>query len=168
MITDIFDQFSKMLMNLSQILEKSGKFAEQKNFDVANLLNARLAPDMFNLLRQVQIASDTAKFGAARLTGTEAPKFEDNETTLAELQARIQKTREYLSTLKPDQFKGWEARKTLNPRREGKYLPGSEFLLQHVIPNFYFHLTTAYVILRHNGVEIGKTDYLGTINYRDL
>jgi len=168
MIVEIFAQFSKMLTNLSNILDKAQKFADQKKFDSVNLMNARLAPDQFNFTRQVQVACDTAKFGAARLTGIDAPKFEDNETTLAELQQRIRNTLEFLSTVKPEDFKGWESKKTLNPRREGKYLPGDEFLMQHAIPNFYFHVATAYSILRHSGVEIGKMDYLGTITYRDL
>ena len=168
MIVEIFAQFSKMLTNLSNILDKAQKFADQKKFDSVNLMNARLAPDQFNFTRQVQVACDTAKFGAARLTGIDAPKFEDNETTLAELQQRIRNTLEFLSTVKPEAFKGWESKKTLNPRREGKYLPGDEFLMQHAIPNFYFHVATAYSILRHSGVEIGKMDYLGTITYRDL
>jgi len=168
MIVETFAQFSKMLTNLSNILDKAQKFADQKKFDSANLMNARLAPDQFNFIRQVQVACDTAKMGAARLTGIDAPKFEDNETTLAELQQRIRNTLEFLATVKPEAFKGWESKKTLNPRREGKYLPGDEFLMQHAIPNFYFHVTTAYSILRHNGVEIGKMDYLGTITYRDL
>ncbi len=168
MVVDTFAQFSKMLTNLSNILDKAQKFADQKKFDSANLMNSRLAPDQFNFIRQVQVACDTAKLGAARLTGIDAPKFEDNETTLAELQQRIRNTLEFLSTVKPEAFKGWESKKTLNPRREGKYLPGDEFLMQHAIPNFYFHMTTAYSILRHNGVEIGKMDYLGTITYRDL
>lgn len=168
MIVETFAQFSKMLTNLSSILDKAQKFADQKKFDSVNLINARLAPDQFNFTRQVQVACDTAKFGAARLTGIDAPKFEDTETTLAELQQRIRNTLEFLSTVKPEAFKGWESKKTLNPRREGKYLPGDEFLMQHAIPNFYFHVTTAYSILRHSGVEVGKTDYLGTITYRDL
>jgi len=168
MIVETFAQFSKMLTNLSSILDKAQKFADQKKFDSVNLMNARLAPDQFNFTRQVQVACDTAKLGAARLTGIDAPKFEDNETTLAELQQRIRNTLEFLSTVKPEAFKGWESKKTLNPRREGKYLPGDEFLMQHAIPNFYFHVATAYSILRHSGVEVGKMDYLGTITYRDL
>jgi hypothetical protein len=123
---------------------------------------------MFSFTRQVQIACDTAKFGVARLTGAEAPKFEDNEVTLADLQSRISKTREYLSTVKPEQFKGWEARKTTNPWIPGKFLPGDEYFVQYLIPNFYFHVATAYAILRHNGVEIGKGDFLGALNYREL
>jgi hypothetical protein len=168
MIVETFAQFSKMLTNLSSMLDKAQKFADQKKFDSVNLMNARLAPDQFNFTRQVQVACDTAKFGAARLTGIDAPKFEDTETTLAELQQRIRNTLEFLSTVKPEAFKGWESKKTLNPRREGKYLPGDEFLMQHAIPNFYFHVATAYSILRHSGVEVGKMDYLGTITYRDL
>jgi hypothetical protein len=167
-IVEQFAQFSKMLANLSRIAEKGQQHADQKKFDFSNILHARLAPDQFNFIRQVQIACDTVKFGAARLSGKDAPKFEDNEASLADLQSRVAKTRDYLAAIKEDHFKGWESRKTLNPRREGKYLPGNEYLVQYVIPNFYFHVTTAYAILRHNGVDIGKMDYLGEINYRDL
>ena len=168
MIVETFAQFSKMLANLDKILDKAQKFSELKKFDAANLLNSRLAPDQFNFIRQVQIACDTAKFAVAKLTGIEAPKFEDNEATLAELHQRISKTLEFLSTIKPEAWKGWETRKTLNPRKEGKYLPGDEFLTQHALPNFYFHMNAAYGILRHNGVDLGKMDYLGVITYRDL
>lgn len=167
-IVEQFAQFSKMLVNLSRIMDKGQQYADQKKFDFSNILQARLAPDQFHFIRQVQIACDTVKFGAARLSGKDAPKFEDNEATLADLQRRIAMTREYLASVKAGDFKGWESRKTLNPRREGKYLPGNEYLVEYVIPNFYFHVTTAYAILRHNGVDIGKLDYLGEINYRDL
>ena len=168
MIEMIFAEFDKMLGNLSGLLDKAEALAAQKKFDVGNLLAARLAPDQFHFIRQVQIACDTVKFGASRLTGKDAPRFEDNESTMPDLRRRITMTRDFLASVKAADFTGWESRKTLNPRREGKYLPGDEYLMQHVIPNFYFHVTTAYSILRHNGVEIGKADYLGAINYRDL
>lgn len=161
-------QFTKMLHNLSALLDKAQAYADQKKFDAANLLNARLAPDQFHFTRQVQIACDSAKYYVVRLTDLKAPAFEDKETTIPELKERIRKTVQFLETVKPEDFKGWEARKTTNPRREGKYLPGNEFAIQHAIPNFYFHFTTAYSILRHNGVEIGKKDYLGEIHWRDL
>jgi uncharacterized protein len=168
MTYEFIPQFSKMLTNLSGLLDKAQKFADQRKFDVSNLLVARLAPDQFHFTRQVQVACDTAKAYAARLTGKEAPKHEDKETTIAELQHRIQATIQFLSTIKPEDFKGWETRQVLNPRREGKFLPGNEYAMQQAIPNFYFHVTTAYAILRHNGMEIGKMDFLGELNYRPL
>jgi len=161
-------QFSKMLTNLSAILEKGEQFAESKKFDVEVLLNSRLAADQFNLIRQVQIACDTAKLGVARLTGTvdSAPKHDDTETTLAELQARIQSVLSYLSDFKPADFAETATQKVSQARWEGKYLNGQEFAIQHAIPNLYFHVTTAYAILRHNGVEVGKKDYLGPMPYK--
>ena len=168
MTYEFIPQFSKMLNNLSGLLEKAKTFAEQKKFDASNLLTARLAPDQFHFTRQVQIACDSAKAYAAKLTGKEAPKHEDKETTIPELQDRIRKTIQFLETIKADDFKGWETRQVTNPRREGKFLPGNEFAMEQAIPNFYFHMTTAYSILRHNGLEVGKKDYLGTLNYRDL
>ncbi len=156
-------QYSKILSSLQVCLEKAGKYAESKKFDVDVLLNSRLAPDQFNLIRQVQIACDTAKFGAARICGKEAPSYPDNEKTLSELLARIKITQDYLATFKPEDFNGAEERHVSQPRWEGKYLTGLEFVIQHATPNIYFHVTTAYAILRHNGVDLGKKDYLGNI-----
>ncbi len=162
-------QFSKMLTNLSAILGKGEAFAESKKIDVSVLLNSRLAPDQFNLIRQVQIACDTAKLGVARLTNKveQAPKHEDNETTLEQLQMRIRSVQEYLSSFNPADFDGALERKIYHQRWEGKYLTGAEFAFQHAIPNIYFHVTTAYAILRHNGVDLGKKDYLGVMPYKD-
>lgn len=162
-------QFSKMLGNLSAILDKGAAYAEAKKFDVTVLLNSRLAPDQFNLIRQVQIACDTAKLGVARLTGKveSAPVHPDTETSLAELQARIKSVREYLAGFKPEDFAGIDTRTVSQPRWEGKYLTATEFAIQHVIPNIYFHVTTAYAILRHNGVDLGKKDYLGNMPYKN-
>ncbi len=162
-------QFSKMLNNLSAILEKGGQFAEAKKADVNVLLNSRLAIDQFNLTRQVQIACDTAKLGVARLTGKEgsAPKHEDGDATLAELQARIQSVIAYLAEFTAEDFADAATRKISQPRWEGKYLTGTEFATQHAIPNIYFHVTTAYAILRHNGVDVGKKDYLGAMPYKN-
>ena len=168
MAYEFVPQFSKMLTNLSLILDKAQAFSEQKKFEIGNLLSARLAPDQLNFIRQIQILSDTAKDYVGKLTAKETPKFEDAEATLADLQQRIQRTIQFLGTVKPEDFKGWEVRKVTNPRREGKYLPANEFLMEHAVPNFYFHMTTAYSILRHNGVDIGKKDYLGALKYRDL
>jgi hypothetical protein len=161
-------QFDKMLGNLSSFLDKGAAYADSKKFDVTVLLNSRLAPDQFNLIRQVQIACDTAKLGVARLTGKveSAPVHPDTETTLAELQARIKAVREYLSGFSKEDFAGAEERKVSQPRWEGKYLTGYEFAIQHAIPNLYFHVTTAYAIMRHNGVDLGKKDYLGNIPYK--
>lgn len=156
-------QYSKMLDNLSRILDKAAQYAEAKKFNVDVLLNSRLAPDQFNLIRQVQIACDTAKFGAARICGKEAPSHPDTETTLVELQARIKTVQDYLASFKPEDFVGAETRHVSQPRWEGKYLTGTEFVIQHSLPNIYFHITTAYSILRHNGVDVGKKDFLGNI-----
>src|SRR5690554_5972913 len=160
-------QFTKMLGNLSNILEKAASFAESKKIEMKMLLNSRLAPDQFPLVRQVQIACDSAKLGVSRLTGKEAPTHEDNEQTLAELTARIQEVIAYLDTITPDDFADAAERHISQPRWEGKYLTGTEFAVQHAIPNVYFHITTAYSILRHNGVNLGKKDYLGAMPYKN-
>ena len=161
-------QFTKMLQNLSACLVKGALQAEAKKFDVSVLLNARLAPDQFNLIRQVQIATDTAKLAVARLIGKldEAPKHADDETSLEELQARIQSVIAYLASVKAEDFAGAAERHISQPRWEGKYLTGFEFAVQHAIPNVYFHITTVYSILRHNGVDVGKKDYLGAMPYK--
>ena len=159
-------QFIKMLQNLNRILEKAALHAETKKYDVEILLNSRLYPDQFNLIKQVQIACDTAKLAASRLTGKEAPPHEDKEKTLAELKARIEDVIGYLKTFSENDFKGAEERKVSQPRWEGKYLNGQEFAIQHAIPNLYFHITTTYSILRNNGVEVGKKDYLGEMPFK--
>ena len=154
--------FIRMLNNLAAILEKAAAHAEAKKIAPTVLLNSRLYPDMFPLSRQIQIASDTAKGGAARLAGMEPPKYEDNETTFPELIERLCKTISYLNTLKPEQIDGSEKKKvTLKVRDEMLTFEGLTFLLNRVLPNLYFHISTAYAILRHSGVEIGKKDYLG-------
>jgi hypothetical protein len=164
----IVGQFSKTLGNLSAILDKGAAYAEVKKFDVGVLLNSRLAPDQFNLIRQVQIACDTAKFCAARLTDkvAAAPVHADNETTVAELQTRIKSVQDYLAGFKPEDFADVAERHISHPRWDGKYLTGLEFALQHATPNVFFHVTTAYAILRHNGVDLGKKDYLGSLPYK--
>lgn len=154
--------FIRMLGNLATILEKAAAHAEARKFDPGVLVASRLYPDMFPLAKQVQIASDAAKGGAARLAGVEPPAFEDDEKTLPELVARVHRTVEFLRTLKPEQFEGAEDRTVTWKTRAGeKSMVGMPYLLTHVNPNFYFHVTTAYAILRHNGVEVGKGDYLG-------
>ena len=162
----LVNQNSKMLHNLSKILDKAQAFTEAKKIEMDVLLNLRLAPDMFNLTRQIQIACDTAKLGAARVAGKEAPKHEDNEKSLPELKARIESVIGYLNTLKVDDFKAAATTKVTQPRWEGKWMTGHDYCLQHVIPNMGFHVTTAYAILRSNGVEIGKKDYLGEMPYQ--
>lgn len=158
--------FIKSLGNLQKILDKAAAFADAKKIAPEVLLQSRLAPDMFPLIRQIQIACDTTKLGAARLTGKEAPTHDDKEVTLADVKTRIDSVVSYLKTFKPEDFKGAEERKITQPRWEGKWLTGTEYTLHHVLPNLYFHLTTAYAILRHNGVEIGKKDYLGDMPYK--
>jgi hypothetical protein len=156
--------FVPMLNQLSIILGKAAAFAEAKKLEAGVLENARLAPDMLSLRRQVHLASDFAKNSTARLAGIEAPKFEDTETTFAELQARIAKTIEWLQTVKPAQLDGALTRQIVVPLRTRTLdLPGQAFLQKWALPNFYFHVTTAYAILRHNGVEVGKQDFLGPV-----
>lgn len=154
--------FTRTLGHLAAILEKGAAHAEARKIDPSVLINARLFPDMFPLARQVQIATDNAKGPAARLAGVEVPKFEDVEKTFPELQARIKKTVDYLKTLKPEQIDDSEERDiTLQLRGNPVTFKGMPYLLQFALPNFYFHVTTAYDILRHNGIELGKQDYLG-------
>jgi len=156
--------FIHTLGNLKTILQKAAAHAENRKFDPNVLVGSRLFPDMLPFTRQIQIASDAAKGAAARLSGTEPPKFEDNETTLPELIARIDKTLDYLKGFKPAQFDGAESR-TINiktPRSEHTFT-GLVFLRHWALPNFFFHVTTAYNLLRHAGVELGKADYLGRV-----
>ena len=154
--------FVRGLTNLSAILDKAAASAEARKIDPSVLIAARLAPDMNPFSAQIQIASDRAKGAGARLTATDAPSFPDTETTFPELQARIQKTIDYLQSLKPEQFDGAEARDVIMkfPNGEMKF-SGQDFLFSFALPNFFFHVTTAYAILRHNGVDIGKMDFLG-------
>ena len=155
--------FTRQLNNLSTILGIAAANAETRKIEQSVFLNARLAPDMFPLSRQVQIACDGAKAGAALLAGIEAPSHADDETSIAELQARIAKTLAFLQGIDAAQIDGSEERTvTLKRRDKETHFQGQAFLLDHVLPNFYFHLTTAYAILRHNGVDIGKRDFLGT------
>jgi len=155
-------RFIHMLGNLRAIIGKAQAYAEAKKLDEETLPKSRLYPDMLPFTTQIQIACDGAKGVACRLAGIPIPSFEDNEKTLADLVARIDKTVELLKTFKPEQINGSED-KELVVKVGGKDTPfrGMQFLLARAIPNFYFHVTTAYDILRHNGVEIGKRDYLG-------
>lgn len=154
--------FVRMLGNLANVLDKGAAYAEAKKIEPSVLLNTRLFPDMFPLVRQVQIASDTAKGGASRLAGLEPPKFEDNEASFPELRARLDKTIAHLNTLTAAQIDGSEERTiTIVARGKTNTYQGMPYLLNTVLPNLYFHITTAYDILRHCGVDIGKRDYLG-------
>lgn len=154
--------FVRMLRNLDGILDKAAANAAARKFDPNLLLEQRLAIDMLPLKRQVQIASDFAKGASARLAGVEPPKYEDNEATLADLKARIAKTLAFLETLRPAQFEGSESRDIkLAMRDRTLEFAGLPYLLEFVLPNFYFHVTTTYAILRHLGVEIGKRDFVG-------
>ena len=165
----VVTQSTKMLNNLLAILGEAEKFAAEKKVDFAVLLQARLAPDQFSLVQQIRTACDTAKLGAARLAGRDkdAPVHADTEQTLAEIRARIDSVIVWLAGFTLESFAGAAERRITQPRWNGKTLSGQEFLVQHVIPNFYFHVTTAYAILRHNGVAIGKKNYLGDLPYRD-
>jgi hypothetical protein len=156
------DLFTHALGNLSAILEKGAAHAAAKKFDSSVLVSSRLAPDMHPLSRQVQIACDIAKNSAARLAGTEPPRFEDNEKTIEELRARIARTIDYLKSIPASAFEGSEDRDIKVPARERPLeFKGLAFLQRWALPNVFFHVTTAYNILRHNGVDIGKQDYLG-------
>ncbi|APV50210.1 hypothetical protein BWI17_11245 [Betaproteobacteria bacterium GR16-43] len=154
--------FIRALTSLAEFLQKAADHCEAKKIDPAVLVNSRLFPDMFPLVKQVQIASDAAKGGAARLAQVEPPSFEDNETTLPQLIERAKKTIAYLQTLKAEQIDGSEGRTvSWKTRTATKEMQGQPYLLHHVIPNVFFHVATTYNILRHNGVELGKQDFLG-------
>jgi hypothetical protein len=155
--------FEVALTALSGILAKAEAYAGVKKIDASVLLNARLYPDMFALVRQVQVATDQAKNASARLAGVEPPRYEDNETTMDQLKARLAKTLDYLKTLDPKQIEAAADREItfpLGPTSKG-HMKGSDYLNHFALPNFYFHITAAYAILRHCGVDIGKRDFLG-------
>jgi hypothetical protein len=157
--------FLHTLRNLKTFLEKGIAHAEGRKYDPNLLAATRLTADMLPLTRQVQIASDAAKGAAARLAGVDPPKFEDNEATLADLIARVGKTIDYLQGFKPEQLEGSDERTiTIQTPRQTFTFPGLLFLRHWALPNFFFHVTTAYNLLRHNGVEIGKADYLGRVS----
>jgi hypothetical protein len=164
---DVVPQYGKMLNNLDRWLGKAVEHATAKKFEVDTLVHARLAPDMYSLDRQVQSACDSAKFSAVYLTGKEAPVHPDTEKTIAELRARIKSCLAFLETIKESDVAGAEDRKVAPKWLQGKWVKGDQFLLQMSLPNFYFHVTTAYAILRHNGVDLGKTDFMGSIPLRD-
>jgi hypothetical protein len=154
--------FIRMFSNLLVWLDKAQAHAEVRKFDANNYVGLRLAPDMLPFARQIQIASDGAKGCMARLAGVEAPKWEDNEATLADLRARVQKTIDYVKSFTAAQIDGSEGRDITIATRNGELkFNGETYLKHYAMPNFYFHTTTAYALLRHAGVEIGKSDYLG-------
>ncbi|WP_375757258.1 DUF1993 family protein [Corallococcus exercitus] len=156
----------KQLGQLGKWLEAAAAHAKAKSFDPNLYLGFRLAPDQFPFVKQVQIACDAAKLGASRLTGKAAPSHPDTEQTLEELGARVRSTIEYLGTLTAKDFEGAASRVITNPRWEGKVMSGADNFQEHILPNFYFHLTHTYALLRHNGVSLGKADYLGTLSLR--
>ena len=156
-------QFLRMLANLKCILEKAAAHAAARKIEESALLDARLFPDMFPLTMQVRIASDFTRGTCARLSGEEPPKVEDNEKSFGELVTRVDAAIAYVRGLSAAKFSGAEERKIVRKiRGTDRTFSGADYLYQFALPNFYFHLTTAYAILRHNGVEIGKTDFLGT------
>ncbi len=166
-VYDVLPQYSKMLGNIERWLDKAAEHAKNKNFDVETLVHARLAPDMYSLDKQIQSACDTAKFSACYLTGKTPPVHPDTEKTIAELRARIASCRAFLETIQESDVAGWEERKVAPKWLQGKWVRGDHFLFQMSIPNFYFHVTTAYDILRHNGVDVGKRDFIGSFPIRD-
>jgi hypothetical protein len=162
----IFSQMKKQLGQLDKWLDAAAAEAKAKSFDPNVFLGLRLSPDQFAFARQVQTACDTAKLAASRLTGKDAPTYPDTEQTLDELHTRVRSVVQYLDTLSAKDFEGAAARVVTQPRWEGKGMSGADYFVEHVIPNFYFHLTHSYAILRHNGVNIGKRDYLGALSLK--
>jgi hypothetical protein len=161
-----FSQFKKHLGQMDKWLEAAAAHAQARAFDPQVFLGLRLSPDQFAFSRQVQTACDTAKLAASRLTGKEAPSQPDTEQTLDELRARVRSVVAYLDGFSEKDFEGAAARTVTQPRWEGKTMTGADYFLEHALPNFFFHLTHAYAILRHNGVSLGKRDYLGTLTQR--
>ena len=159
-------QLIKMLHNVDRWLAMAMAHADKKKFDINNLLKFRLAPDQFALDRQIQTACDNAKFIAGRLTGKDWPAHPDTETTFGQLRARITSVIAYLDTFSPADFAGAEDRKVSLPWMEGKWMRGDEYVTQFALANFYFHTVTAYAILRNNGIELGKRDFIGGVPMR--
>lgn len=160
-------QFDKSLAAVEKWIEKTVDYAKSKNFDPDTLLTARLAPDMFPLVRQVQSICDQTKFVCARLTAKEVPPHADTEKTWEELRARIASAREVLKGFKPADFEGAEKRHVTLPWMPGKYVSGADYARQFGLLNFHFHLATTYNLLRHNGVPLGKADFIGFIAFHD-
>jgi len=160
-------QFLRMLKNLDQWLQAGVEHAKRKEFDPDVLAQARLAPDQYDLIRQVQAACDAAKFAAAYLSGQKAPAHSDVEKTIAELRARARTCIDYLATFKASDFVGAEERRVAPPWMQGNSVRGDHYLTRLSTPNFYFHVTTAYAILRHNGVALGKRDFIGVLDWEE-
>ena len=161
-------QFSKMLQNLDEWLQAGVAYAQKKGFEPNVLAQARLAPDQYPLVQQVQSACDSAKYAAAYLSGQKAPSHPDTETTIEELRKRVQTCRSYLATFKASDFDGADGRAVSPPWMQGQSVPGNRYLTRFAVPNFYFHVTTAYAILRHNGLELGKRDFIGIRSWDDV
>lgn len=157
----------KMLHHLDTWLAKAITYSEARSFDVNLLLASRLAPDQYPLVKQVQSACDSAKLGAARLTGKTPPVHPDTETTMEELRARVEAVVTWLDTLTPEDFAGCDTRDIHLPFASGKVMQGRDYVMEMALPNFYFHTCMAYAILRHNGVELGKRDYIGPLTLRE-
>ena len=156
-------RLANILHNLDKILDKAQEHVETKKLDISSIIDVRLFPDMFNMVRQVQIACETARGVVARLAGVEIPTSDDNERNIKELKQRIGKTIAFIEGFSPEQIDGTEDKPIVTKRHDKEtHYKGMQFLLVHAIPNVYFHVTTTYNILLHNGVEIGKRDYLGT------
>ncbi|MBI2373521.1 MAG: DUF1993 domain-containing protein [Deltaproteobacteria bacterium] len=161
--TESVPSFTKALGNLDRWIERALAHAASKKFDPEVFIVARLAPDQFDFRRQVQSACDVAKFAAAKMTGTPPPVHPDTEKSIEELRARIRTCRDYLTSFGPEHFVGAEERVCSHVWMGGKGMKGEVYLREYALPNFYFHTVTAYAILRHNGVDVGKTDYLGPL-----
>lgn len=161
-----FRQMKKTLAQIDKWLEAAAAHADGRKFDGNVFLQLRLAPDQFAFARQVQTACDTARLGAARLCGKEVDKVPDDETTLDALRARVQRVIAELDGYSASDFDGTATRQVTTPRWEGKHMLGADYFLEHVLPNFFFHAAHAYAILRHNGVPLGKRDYLGPLSMR--
>jgi hypothetical protein len=166
MYHETFQQMIKLLGQLDKWLDAAAAFAQPKKIEPATILGYRLAPDQFALVRQVQLACDTARVAVTRLTGKEAPSQPDTEQTIEELQARVRMTRAFLEGLSAADFADAATRVVSTPRWEGKVMTGADYFLEHAVPNFYFHVTHTYAILRHIGVPLGKRDYLGALTLR--
>ncbi len=166
MYFETFVQMKKQLGQLDKWFEIAADHAKAKKFDPDLYMGFRLAPDQFAFARQVQATCDVAKLAASRLTGKEAPKQEDDEETLADLSVRVRATIAYLDGFTASDFDGAATRVVTQPRWEGKVMTGADYFLQHAVPNFFFHLSQAYAILRNNGVGLGKRDYLGALDLR--
>ena len=161
-----FQQMKKMLGQIDKWLDIATTFAQQKSFDPVVLMQCRLAPDQFAFVRQVQVACDTAKAAASRLSGKEAPAHADTEATFDELRGRVKSVIGYLDGFSEKDFEGAATRVITQPRWEGKTMTGADYFLEHAQPNFFFHMAHAYAILRHNGVPLGKRDYLGALTQK--